>query len=367
VPPQPPAEALRLQLAGVDASLSCDDAAFVDYARAHLAPLAAAGTATPAIRARLHWREGAPPARARRPDAHAGWDRLDRDLYRQGTTLAWYRIDELPDLHLRFDWNGRELCVDGTYYHRLSKTPGRDRLQRLLQHRALPRLRRRRFTTLLYYLLYYPCFWWLERSQDWHPIHAGGAELPEGIVVLAGPSGVGKSTTVTGLAAHPGARLLSDTFLLHRGAAVRAVPEPLLLDAWSRRWLGEQAARLQPMAHDYSLGRGGFHWPSDALSPGGAVRLLLLPQRAAAHGVRRLDAAEAQGRIRATDLIVNDLRRYWAFAAVLELLAPRPLVQARETSLAELVAAVPTYELSLTPQVTRDDMLALVRRLMRAP
>lgn len=360
----PGAGAVAIHLAGVDATLASADADFLAYARAHLAPLCRPTGASPTVRASLTWHEGAPPPRAERPQAHAGWERLDRDLYRRAATLAWYRIDELPDLHLRLTWHGDGLEVAGTYYHRLSKTPGRDRLQRLLRRRALPRLRRRRYTTLLYYLLYYPCFWWLERHHGFHPIHAGAAALPEGIVALAGPSGVGKSTTLTGLATHPGARLLSDTFLLHRDAEVRAVPEPLLIDAWGRATLGADAARLQPLAHAYSLERGGYHWPADALSPGGPLRLLLLPRRAAPPGVRRLAAAAAQGRIRATDLLVNDLRRYWAFAAALEMLDPSPLVQAREHSLAALVAAVPTYELALTPDLDRDAILALVHTLL---
>jgi len=64
------------------------------------------------------------------------------------------------------------------------------------------------------------------------------------------------------------------------------------------------------------------------------------------------------------DLIVNDLRRYWAFAAVLELLDPTPLVAQREASLAELVANVPVYEIGLTPDLTREQMAALVGGLI---
>lgn len=356
---------LRIQLAGVDATLSCAFAPFMEYAAAHMGPLLAPTAAAPQIRAHLTWHEGAPPRRAEAVRQLAGWNRIDRDLFREGPRLAWFRIDDFPDLHLRFTWDGRELLVEGDYYHRLSKTPRRDWLSRLVYRRNLPTLRRRRFTTLLYYLVYYPAFWWLEHHDVCHPIHAGGVERPDGILVLAGPSGVGKSTLTTGLAADPGARLLSDTFLLHDAAAVRAVPEPLLLDAWSRTWIGPGASALQPMPHRYSLDRDGFQWPADRLSPGGPVRVLAFPQRAAAHAVRRVSPDEAQGRIRAADLIVNDVRRYWAFAAVLELMDPKPLVQRREQRLAELVAAVPAFEVGLTAQLTREEMAALFDRLLR--
>ncbi|MEO8602101.1 MAG: hypothetical protein ABI629_05950, partial [bacterium] len=275
---------------------------------------------------------------------------------------------ELPDLHLRFTVEHGEMVIEGDYYHRLGHTPRRDWARRLLYYRALPRLRRRRFTTLLYYLVYYPCFWWLEHHGEFHPIHAGGVELPDGIIALAGPSGVGKSTLTTGLASSPGGRLLSDTFLLHNGATVRAVPEPLLLDEWSCHWLGrEAAAALRPIAHRYSLERRGYHWPEAQSSAGGTVSLLVFPQRAATHYVRRLAPGQAHGRIRAGDLIVNDLRRYWAFAAVLEILDPNPLVLAREESLAKFVSAVPAYEVGLTADVLRSEMIALFTQLLRSP
>jgi hypothetical protein len=355
--------AVAVQLAGQGAVLESADHTFIHFAHAHLAPLRAPAVAAPAVHAVLRWHEGAPPDRLAERPALKGMDRVDRDVYRRAGELAWFRVDDLPDLLLHFVWSGTQLRVEADYYHRLSKTPGRDQMSRLLYRRRLPQLRRRRFTTLLYYLLYYPTFWLLER-QGWHPIHAGAVELPGGIAVFAGPSGVGKSTAVTGLATTPSARLLSDTFLLHRGADVRAVPEPLLLDDRSRDWLGAEARLLQHVPHRYSLRRQGYHLPRERLRAAGRARVLLFPHRAGAHYVRSLPADHARGRLRAGDLIVNDLRRYWAFAAVLELLDPTPLVSEREASLAELVASVPVYEIGLTAELTREQMAALVGGLM---
>jgi hypothetical protein len=354
---------LAVRLGGVDAVLETADTAFAEFAELHLAPLRIALTDTPRVRAVLRWHEGAPPERLTARPGLGAMDRVDRDVYRADGELAWFRIDELPDLQLRVHWNGADLRVEGDYYHRLSKTWRRDRMTRLLHRRRLPQLRRRRFTTLLYYLLYYPCFWWLER-HGWHPIHAGGVELPSGIAVFAGPSGVGKSTIVTGLATTPAGRLLSDTFLVHRGAEVRAVCEPLLLDDRSRAWLGAEAQLLQHVPHRYCLGREGYHLPAHHLSCGGRARVLLFPHRAMSHDVRELSPEHARGRLRAGDLIVNDLRRYWAFAAVLELLDPHPLVSAREASLAQLVSAVRVFELGLAGDFTRDQIAELVQSLM---
>jgi hypothetical protein len=352
------------RIAGVAATVETTDDEFRRFAELHFGPALTAAAPDARVRAVLRWHEGAPPDRLAAHPELAAMDRVDRDVYRRAQSLAWFRVDDLPDLQLHLTWTDAALRVEADYYHRLSKTPGRDQVSRLVYRRRLPELRRRRFTTLLYYLVYYPIFWLLER-EGWHPIHAGGVELPGGIAVFAGPSGVGKSTTVTGLATVPGARLLSDTFLLHRGPEVRAVIEPLLLDRRAREWLGAEQARLHLVRHRYCLGRDGYHLAAEHLTPGGCARLLVFPHRATSHYVRPLDADHARGRLRAGDLLVNDLRRYWAFAAVLELLDPHPLVSKREASLAALVDAVPVYEVGLTADLTRtqiaDEIAALLR------
>ena len=354
---------LRVCLAGVEASLESTDEEFAEFAAAHLAPLHSDSLAVAQMSALLRWHEGPPADRLAQGSTLTKMDRVDRDLYRGEGELVWFRIDELRDLRLRFAWDGERLRVEGDYYHRLSKTPGRDQMTRLLYRRRLPELRRRRFTTILYYLLYYPVFWLLER-HGWHPIHAGGVALPRGIAVFAGPSGVGKSTTVTGLALTSGAQLLSDTFLMHRGAEVRAVAEPILIDEHAQRWIGAENRLLQRVPHRYGLGREGYQLPSSRLCGGGRAGVLLFPYRGRSHALRRLPTDHARGRLRAGDLIVNDLRRYWAFAAVLELLDPTPLVSYREASLAELFAAVPAYEIGLTQDRSPEQVAAMVSNLI---
>ncbi len=334
------------------------------YAAEHLDPLRVPSGDRPAVVATFRWHEGSPPRNRLNAHPELGTlERVDRDLYRSEGRLAWFRVDDVPALHLRFRWDGIELRVDGDFFYRLSADPRRDQLKRLVFHRRLEALRRRRFTTLLYYLLYYPCFWWLERQRDAHPLHAAGVELTEGVVILGGASGVGKSTLAAGLALSPGARMLSDTFLLHRGSAVWPVREPLLLDRRSQEWLGADAAWLRPIKWRYCLNRAGFHWPADRLSVGGNARLLVFPQRAARTSLRAIAPAQAHGRMSAGDLIVNDLRRYWAYAAVLEMLDPSPLGFARERSLATLVGEVPSYEIGLTPGVERNQIVTMIAGL----
>jgi hypothetical protein len=359
---------VHVQLAGLQASVTSRFSPFMDYAENHLAPLRIRPEEHPYIEASLAWHEHGPP---RDRLAAYPWlrdmERIDRDLYRNETGLGWFRIDDLPSLHLRFTWDGERLRVHGDFFFHLSDDRRRDWLKRLVYHRRLPDLRRRRFTTLLYYLLYYPCFWWLERKRDLHPIHGGGVHLPDGVVVLAGPSGVGKSTLVTGLATAPATRLLSDTFLLHSGTNVRPVPEPLLLDKWSQGWLGRHSAMMTGLNHRYCLARDGFHWKDERRSAGGTIRLLLFPHRATTHYVHPLSSVHARGRLRAGDLIVNDLRRYWAYASALELLDPSPLVHAREENLALLVESLPIYEVGITPEITPAGVIAMIEKLIQIP
>lgn len=353
---------ISLELGGARSRLRCSCAELMQYAALHLAPLRIGEGFQPDVEAKLEWHDGPPPTdRLGQMPSLSTMERLDRDLYREDGRLAWFRIDDMPGLHLRFRWDGAKLQVEGDYYFHLSGGAARDRVKRFLYHRRADDLRRRRFTTLLYYLIYYPCFWWLERTRGVHPIHAAGVETGGGVTVLAGPSGVGKSTLSVALSAAPDARFLSDTFLLHQGTAFFPVREPLLLDDQARNWLGESAALLEPIDWRYCLGRRGYHWPRDRASDGGDAFVLLFPRRATAPYVRPLPPLEAHAQLSAGGLLVNDLRRYWAYAAALDALDPHRLVSAREASLAGLTSRVPSFELGLTMDMNRGELIAWIK------
>lgn len=359
--------ALRLQLAGANVRFSSGFAPLMTYARAHFEPAVVTGESgdgPAAVEAELRWHEGHPPsdALAAYPEVR-GAERLDRDLYARDGHVVWLRIDELRDLHLRFHWDGERLAVRGDYYHRLSKNARADRVRRLVYRRQMDGLRRKRFTRLLYFLVYYPVFWWLEHVRDTHPLHAGAVDTPHGGLLLAGPSGVGKSTLTAALGAGDGAHLLSDTFVVHRGTELWAVAEPLLLDRWSMEWLGEAGEALQGVEHNYALGRGGYSIPRARYREHAAAAAVVLPRRAPEAYVRRLDAAHALAQIDAYGDIVNDLRRYRPLAAVLELVAPSGLARARLRSLEQLTA-VPCYEVGLTAALTRAEAVGRILALL---
>jgi hypothetical protein len=360
------ASALTGSLAGASFRFETDAGDLAHYARIHLAPLRSEPRTALAVDSRLRWHEGQPPRdRLGQFPLLAEMERVDRDLYLAPGRLHWFRIDDLRDLYLRLTWQDDRLTVEGDFYFRLANDRHRDRAKRLIYRRRTAALRRRRFTTLLSYLVYYPCWWWLEHTQDRHPIHAAGVLAGDRVILLGGASGVGKSTLAVALALQPGARLLSDSFVLHRGRDVSAVPEPVLLDTWSRRWLGDRAEELQPIDWRYCLNRQGYQLPPQRLATGGPAALLLFPRRAPRNYVRRITPEHAHQRLSAVDLIINDLRRYWAFGAIMEQLVPGRLVLRRESALARLTAQLPCYEIGLTAEISCAAAVESVTELLR--
>ncbi len=357
---------LWLRLAGIGIEFACDHVELMEYAAAHLHPLLAEGGGAPNVRAVLRWREGQPPPDRRELFPQISrLQRLDRDLYLGADEAVWLRIDDARDLLLRFVWRRPRLDIEGVFFHRLSKRAAGDLARRLLYRARLGTLRRKWFTRLLYYLVYYPAFWWAEHMRRIHPVHAAAVAVGDRAVLLPGPSGVGKSTLTVALSALPGARVLSDTFVLHDGPELWAVPEPLLLDSWSRNWLGEDANRLAPMPeHRYALHRDGFVIPRALAAERALAAVAIFPYRSSSPGVRSLSAAEAAARLDACNDIVNDLRRYRALAAVLELLEPSDLPHARLRSLEALAAAVHWYELRLTADQSRAEVVRQIREIL---
>jgi hypothetical protein len=353
-------------LAGAPFSFQTDAPDLRAYATMHLAPLAAGTVNAPAVSATLTWHDGQPPVE-RSPERLnvAAIERVDRDVYTDGATLHWFRVDDLRDLFLRFTWHDGRLSVHGDFFYRVGNSELSDRIRRMRRWRQRAAMRQRRFTTLLYYLVYYPCWWWLEQMRDVHPIHAAAVATDAGAILLAGASGVGKSTLAVALAMSPGARLLSDSFVLQHGDEVWAVREPILLDAWSRRWLGTGVDQLATIDGHFGLKRRGYQMPLQRLTDGGRVALLLFPRRTSESYVRRISTEQAHHRLSAADLMINDLRRYWAFAAVLEQLQLAGLAARREAHLAQLVVDAPCYEIGLTADMTSAAAVHAIMQLVQ--
>lgn len=331
------------------------------YAQAHLAPLLedtedrAGGVQ---VASSLRWIDGQPWPRTRWASTVAGWPRVDRDLYVADRQLLWFRVDDLRDLvlHLHLGSHG-SVTLGGTFFFRLGNSTVTDRLRRWWLGRRIGAFERRRFPTLLSYMVYYPLWWIGETRFRRHPIHAAAVATPLGTILLAGASGVGKSTIGTALAAEEGSRFLSDSFVLVDGQTVWAVPEPILLDEAALGWLGPRARILRPIDHRYVLDRVGHHVVPEKLQLDAAPTLLVFPRRGVHWRERRISAEEAWFRLSAANLMVNDLRRYYALAATWEQLEPEGLVARREQVLAALTRAVPAFDVEV-PSGLESDVLA---------
>lgn len=363
------ARAVHGQLAGISFELRSGEQRFLSYARSHLASLSSEEVRLPVeLSAWLDWLNGQPHRRSVHDRNVGDLLRVDRDLYVGERELHWYRVDDLRDLFMHVRFAADKVEVGGRFFFRVANSRWADLLRRLVRWRETRSWRRRRYPTLVSYLVYYPCWWLSEVRGIGHPIHAAGVETPLGVVLLAGASGVGKSTLSVALAAEDGCRLLSDSFVLHRGKKILPVPEPILVDRPSLAWLGPRAEILLPMGERYLLDRRGFHVRPDKRSSGGDVFAILFPRRGHRTYMRPIASGLARQWLSASNLMINDLRRYWAFAAVWEQLQPTGLVQQREQGLADLVEGTRCYELSVSRSWRCDDVMnTVLAALERAP
>lgn len=357
-------ESFSGQMSAARFSFETDAADLASYAGWHLSPLAATSQGAPVVSSVLRWHDGQPPRREGLGVDLDAFTRADRDLYVTENDALWLRVDDLRDLVLRFHWEAERLQVEGDFYFRVGNSPWRDRLRRVISPGQAAAMRRRRLTTLLYYLVFYPCWWWLEQQRDLHPIHAAGVEVDSKVILLAGASGVGKSTLSIALAGLPNARFLSDSFVLQSGIDVCAVPEPILVDDWSRQWVGSAAEGLEASSFPYMLGRRGYQFPAVRRVDQGRAGLLVFPRRAPQSTVRRLSPDQAHQRLSAVDMVINDLRRYFAFAAVVEQMVPGGLVAHREANIAKLTSETPCYEIGLDNSMTSQEATEAITRLL---
>ena len=291
------AETITGSLAGAQFVFRCDAPDLCDYARVHLAPLQSLSANTPTVTSTVRWHDSQPPHEAPLPSSELPLERVDRDVYASAAGLWWFRVDDLRDLYLQFSWKDDRLAVEGDFYYRLGNSWRTDHIRRLRHGRGASICRQRRFTTLLYYLVYYPCWWWLEQTQDLHPIHAAGVRTDSDVVLLAGASGVGKSTLAVALASVPGAQAaVGQLRAAQRASRSFAVREPVLLDAWSRRWLGDRRPAIcSRIDWRYCLNR---RWLSAAAgAPGGRRATQPVAVPAARAGTLTCGASQRSKRI----------------------------------------------------------------------
>jgi hypothetical protein len=154
-------------------------------------------------------------------------------------------------------------------------------------------------------LLHYPALWWASRRGR-VPLHVSVTSGPGGVIMIAGPSGVGKSTLLAAGLSH-GEIATADNVCACDAHTAYGLVEPL---------------RVQ----DGSRGPAAPHGRTEVSLTGRVPclepdRLVVLRRAAAGEDsvVRSLSAEEAARELVTGTYMAGELRRFWPFAATLAL------------------------------------------------
>jgi hypothetical protein len=295
----------------------------------------------------LEWIEGM-PAKQRHGEPAPGKIRLDRDIAISDGEIAWSRIDDFLNLHLRFFPNENPLRLVGEHFFFLDEGAMRDQIKRQWHRKRLPILRKKRFSTILYYMIYYPSFWRLEQ-RGLLPLHAAAVDVAGQGMVFCGLPGSGKSTLSLAALSLPGARLLSDNIIFYDTQAVYSCPEPVLVDDRSVELIGAASTALQPLGSRHVFDRSWCHVGRERLAQRTEPRMFFFVGLGADTAVRSLSTAAARDRFTSANWIAKELRRYLVYRSVLTLSGATPgcLKNGSQTTLGALLSRGQSYELTI--------------------
>jgi len=341
-----PSTHVRLTLHGVSLGLTSGLDDFARYVEETMRPFLTDVHAGPArVDSRLEWVEGAPRRDLEGAFGVRAYDRRpDRDLYLDGTTAYWLRIDDFEDLQLAASWESGRLSLRGRYHFRLGRGRGEWARKLVYRHR-LDALRARRFSTLLYYLVYHPLLWILSRERGWHLLHGGAVTSRQGAVLFGGMPGCGKSTLAVAMTADPEWHMLSDNLVLHDAQRLLACPELLLLDAVSRERVGPAMTRLKRTGERRVYERDAYRPEKTVLEPV-LPKAIFHVERGRSSALARISPEACASRLTADSAMAKEVRREALMSHVLDLIADRSAPDAAR-DLGELTESARCYALQV--------------------
>jgi hypothetical protein len=225
---------------------------------------------------------------ARSPIDTRGWTTLGRD--------AWHRDGQVVIRDVATSGFDVRACVteDGPRFVYRWRPPPRTRAASML-------LRTRARLLARAILLQYPALWWAS-TRGRVPLHAPAVGLEWGAALLAGPSGVGKSTLVF-REIQSGHSAVSDNLSVSDGTSVWGVVEPV-------RTEGGSGPRAPHGRREMALTNRVPEVIPD--------RVVVLRRGPEVH-VCECQAEVAERTLTAATYAAGELRRFWTFAAMLAL------------------------------------------------
>jgi hypothetical protein len=270
-----------LQTGGETVDLSCEDAQVADLLRTGAdGELTPHPLAAPTVVVRVDRSHG--------PFPTAGWPVLTRGaVHRDGAVVVRDVCTSGFDMRVR-------LVGDVPEFVFRRRPPSRTRLAAV----ALPE---RACLLTRAVLLQYPVMWWAS-VKGRAPLHGSVIDTGEAVVLLAGASGVGKSTLVANEVAAGGAAT-SDNLCVTDGQSIWGVVEPLRID-------GVRGRRTTHGRREVHLEHRVERLVPDVVA---VLRRGTAPEAQ----VSAVDAAAAWRALATGTYTAGELRRFWPFAATL--------------------------------------------------
>jgi len=237
---------------------------------------------------------------------------LGRGVERRGQWVVQRSPAFLPGFEIETAWEGECLQVRAAYRPAGPVSWAAQRLGRS-QEKLL--------SGLVYAAVLFPLLYALER-RGLHPLHAAAVRQAQGVALLAGLAGSGKTTVSLGLLAEPEAGLLSDNLVLFDRQRVYPFPEPLHLSPESMALLPQAARRrLESYGAAFSYGREVYRYVGALEAPGAprAVFLLSQSEPGQATQCRQMEPSEGWAWLEAADRLARERQAYEAFAAAADL------------------------------------------------